>query len=146
MAYPQSIALNPQFSILNALISIPQTQISLIQPQISIFISCPSILSQKNGIFDSKNPQNCVISNKMSASATLAALNIFMYKSGIHKIAYFKLFHLFKSGQLEKLSYFHQVQGVLKLWTVFRSKLSLPCSGTWLSWREIKLHIYKESD
>ena len=54
MAYPQSIALNPQFSILNASFSILQPQISLIKPQVSIFISCPSILSQKTGIFYSK--------------------------------------------------------------------------------------------
>ena len=77
MAYPQFIALHPQFSILNASFSILLPQISLIQPQFCIFGSSSSILSQKNGIFYSKSPQNSVISNKMSASAACTACNFF---------------------------------------------------------------------
>ena len=77
MAYPQSLGLHPQFLILNALFSIRLPQISLIQPQFCIFGSSSSILSQKNGIFDSKSPQNSVISNKMSASAACTACSFF---------------------------------------------------------------------
>ena len=77
MAYPQSIPLHPQFLILNASFSILLPQISLIQPHFSIFNSAPSILSQKNGIFTSKSPQNTVISDKMSASAACTACSFF---------------------------------------------------------------------
>ena len=63
---------SPQSSIF-----ILQPQISLIQPQSSIFISCPSILRKKNGTFDSKSPQNSVISNKMFASAACTACSFF---------------------------------------------------------------------
>ena len=38
-------------------------------PHFSIFNSSSSILRQKNGIFDSKSPQNNVTSDKVSASA-----------------------------------------------------------------------------
>ena len=57
IAYPPSITIHPQFSILNASFSIPLPQIYLIKPQFSIFNSSSSIVSQKNGIFDSKSPQ-----------------------------------------------------------------------------------------
>ena len=65
-----SFILNASFSIL-----VPQT--SFIQPHFSIFISSSSILSQKNGILDSKSPQNCVISDNMSASAACTACSFF---------------------------------------------------------------------
>ena len=67
MAYPQSIALPPQFSILDS-------SFSIILPQISLFNSSSSILSQMNWIFDSESPQNSAISNKMSASKATTTL------------------------------------------------------------------------
>ena len=76
MTSPQFIALHPQFSILNASFSILLPQISLIQPQFCIFGSSSSILSQKNGIFYSKSPQNSVISNKMSASTACSFFQV----------------------------------------------------------------------
>ena len=77
MSNPQSIALQPQFLILNALFCIHLPQLSLIQPPFSIFNSSSSIISRKNGIFDSKSPQNSVISDKMSASAACTACSFF---------------------------------------------------------------------
>ena len=62
---------------LNPLFSILLSQISLFQPQFSFFNSSSSILSQKYGIFDSKCPQNSVISDKMSTSATCTACSFF---------------------------------------------------------------------
>ena len=47
----------------------------LLDPSI-IFNSSSSILSQKNGIFDSKSPQNSVISNKMSASTACSFFQV----------------------------------------------------------------------
>ena len=76
-AFPQSIALHPQFLILNALFCIHLPQISLIQLPFSIFNSSSSILSRKNGIFDSKSPQNSVIFYNMSASAACTACSFF---------------------------------------------------------------------
>ena len=73
MAYPQSIAIYPQFFILNASFSILCPQIFLIQPHFSIFNSFSSIIIQKNGIFYSKSPQNSMISDKMFASVTCTA-------------------------------------------------------------------------
>ena len=72
----KSITMHSQFSILNASFSILLPQISLLQPQFSIFNSSSSILSQNIGIFDSKSPQNSVISDKMSASAACSFFQI----------------------------------------------------------------------
>ena len=77
MAYPQSIALHPQFSILNVLFFILLPQISLIQPFFAIFNSSSSTPCQKNGILDSKSPQNSRISDKMSSSAAYTACSFF---------------------------------------------------------------------
>ena len=77
-AYPQSIALHPQFWILNHPFSILLPQIFYIQPQFSIFNSSFSILSQRCEILcDWKSPQNSVISNEMSASAACTACSFF---------------------------------------------------------------------
>ena len=76
MAYPQSIAIHPQFAILDVSFSIPLPQISLIKPQISIFNSSSSIVSQKNVIFDSKSPQNSGIFNKMSPSTACSFIQV----------------------------------------------------------------------
>ena len=73
IAYPQCIALQPQFQILNLLFSILLPQISFIKPQSSNVNSSSSILTQKYTIFDSKCSQNGIISDKMSASAACAA-------------------------------------------------------------------------
>ena len=77
MTYPQSISLHPQFPILNAPISILLPYISYIHCQFSILNSSSYIQSQKNGIVDSKSPQNSVISDKMSASAACTACSFF---------------------------------------------------------------------
>ena len=74
--YPQSIALHPQFCLLNPPFSILLTQIFFIQPQFSIFNSSFAILSIEYGIFDSKSPQNSVISDKMSASAACSFFQV----------------------------------------------------------------------
>ena len=80
------------------LFSIFLPQIFFIKPQFSIVNQSSSILTQKYGIFDSKFPQNSVISYKMSASplSPLAAFSMsaknhvmevsfyFLYKSGIY--------------------------------------------------------------
>ena len=71
-------SLYPNPSIFNfQLKDLHLTKISFIQPQISIFNSSSSILNQKNGIFDSKSPQNSIISDKMSASAACTACSFF---------------------------------------------------------------------
>ena len=71
MAYPQYIALHTQISILNA-------SFSILLPKNSIFYlqKFSSILSQENGIFDSKSPQNSVIFDK-DPQAPLAPLAVF---------------------------------------------------------------------
>ena len=76
IAYPQSIALCPPFLIPNASFSILLPQISLILPHFSIFNSSSSFLNQKNGIFDSKSPQNRLISGKMFASAACSFFQV----------------------------------------------------------------------
>ena len=70
IAYPQSRALQPQFWMLYALFFIPL-------PQFSIVNSSSSILTQKNRIFDSKCPQNSMISDLMSTSADCTACSFF---------------------------------------------------------------------
>ena len=64
IAYPQSIAIQPQFWLLNPPFSILLPQIFFIKLQFSIVNSSSSILTQKYKIFDSKCPQNSVISDK----------------------------------------------------------------------------------
>ena len=76
IAYPQSIALQPQFWILNPQCSIPLPKISFIQPQLSIVNSSSSIHTKKKQIFDSKCPQNSIISDKMFASAACSFFQI----------------------------------------------------------------------
>ena len=53
------------------------------QPQFFIFNSTPTILNQKYRIFDSKCPQNSVISDKMSASATCSFFQVWGVWGGI---------------------------------------------------------------
>ena len=77
MAFPQFISFHSQFSILNAPFSILLPQISYIHPQFSIFNTSSYIQDQKNGIFDSKSPQNSVILDKMSTSPACTACSFF---------------------------------------------------------------------
>ena len=76
IAYPHSIALQPQFWILINPFSILLAQISFIQPQFSIVNSSSSILTQKYWIFVSTCPQNSVISDKMSANAVCSFFQV----------------------------------------------------------------------
>ena len=97
LEFLQSIALHPQFWIINPPFSILLHQISFIQLQFSIFNTCFSILSKKYGIFASKSPQNSVISDKMSASATCTACSFFQVWA-LEIILIFRKFnsHLFR--------------------------------------------------
>ena len=83
MTYPQSTAFHSPFLTLNASFSIPLHQISLIQPHFSIFNCYSSILSWKDRIFDSKSPQNIVISDKMSLSAACSVFQVW-HRWAIH--------------------------------------------------------------
>ena len=71
--------LNPKSSIL-----LPSTSNLLYPTQFSIVKSSSSIPTQKNKKFDSKCPQNSVISNKMSARATCTACTFFQVWTPIH--------------------------------------------------------------
>ena len=64
-------------SISKCFILQPRTSNLLHQLHFSIFNSFSSILSQKNRIFDSKSPQNSVISEKMTAREACTACSFF---------------------------------------------------------------------
>ena len=83
IAYPQSRALLPQFWILNPQFSYLLPQISFIQLQLSIVNSSSFILNQKYWIFDSKCPQNSMISYKLSASTACTACSFFQVCGGL---------------------------------------------------------------
>ena len=103
------------------------TQISFIKPQFSIFNSSFSILCQKYSLFDSKCPQNSIISDKISL-ALLAAfsksslewdflVSIFKKIHNCPEIIYlwrlrrYMIEKIRKNQWLKKVNIFNQIRG-----------------------------------